>query len=157
MLKVIHTHDTLSQVLIRPPVQIYCSLTGIFPTLLCIFSHLLGGDNSHLHRSYAVLSQLIVWSMKYTVTKQRQMPVTGSHRTKVMSPDCLLIFSIFAWRKETLISYQSGWQLADILTCHSRNNTYVTNNINDGSVLFKCPGKPVSQHAQYQGPETKAA
>lgn len=31
---------------------------------------------------------------------------------------------------------------ADILTCYSKKNTGVTNNINNASVLFKCLSKP---------------
>ncbi len=50
------------------------------------------------------------------------------------------------------------------LPCLSRKSTGITNNINNGSVLFKCTSKTVShdsvtvrQHEQYHNPETEAA
>ena len=42
---------------------------------------------------------------------------------------------------------------ADILTSQSRKSTGVTHHINDDSVTLSVP---VSQHAQHQGPGTKA-
>lgn len=42
--------------------------------------------------------------------------------------------------------------MADIWTCHSRKYY-----INDGFILFRCPGNQCQQHARYQHPETKAA
>lgn len=35
----------------------------------------------------------------------------------------------------------AGLSTADILTYHKGKNTVITDNINNGSVLFKCPGK----------------
>ena len=47
---------------------------------------------------------------------------------------------------------------AVVLTCHSRKSTCLIININNGSLLFKCPCKPAKSHyAQYHGPITKAA
>ncbi len=42
-----------------------------------------------------------------------------------------------------------------ILSCRSRKSRGVTNNINSGSALFKCP-VTVNQHERYQDPETEA-
>ncbi len=45
---------------------------------------------------------------------------------------------------------------ADILTCQGRKSTDAANNINNGSVLFKCPSEPW-QPEQSQDPKTEAA
>lgn len=47
---------------------------------------------------------------------------------------------------------------AAILTCHSRKDTGVTNNVNDGSALLNCPSELYQcdrEHAQYQNTETE--
>ncbi len=70
-----------------------------------------------------------------------------------------LEISYFQWQWYFLdmpFSQQTFW-----LDFYSRKSTGVTNNINNSSVLLKCPSKlwryDSEQHAQYQDPETKTA
>lgn len=50
--------------------------------------------------------------------------------------------SVWAWKWLEWTVQNTPFLTANILTCHTRNSTSVTNNINNVSFLLKCPSNP---------------
>ncbi len=63
--------------------------------------------------------------------------LNGNIRSEFSMPPYILISGY----KRTYIMVESAFFGADLFPCHSRKGADVTNNINIGSVLFKCPSK----------------
>ncbi len=91
-------------------------------------------DNRQLHSRASLIIWISTWSSWSLFFRLENMTIIMWRYKSVCPQTFWDLCPYYLWVYETFFT-------ADILTCHSKKSTGVTNGINDGSVLFRCPSE----------------